>query len=244
MTYNSHMDIAKHIDHTRLSHAYIVEGERESGLRALREWFASWGVRVVGNPDYHEYQFETLLLSDAQALRREQGMHGMEGAKKIFVVAFNAITHESAHALLKTLEEPTQGTHFFFLVRTGEMLLPTVRSRMQLIRGAEAEKGEHHPLAKEFLEGSIAKRLKMIASMTKAKTEEKPKAKEDARLFVGALEPILYQLLHAGNTTVAPALEDTLAAKRELAGRSPSVKLLLEHLALTLPNPLLLKREE
>src|SRR3989344_5236402 len=201
------MDLRPHIALSSLSHAYVIEGARASGLSALRDLMESFGIAIKANPDYHEHQYETLLIEHARELRREQGMRGAEGAKKIFVVAFNAIHHESQNALLKTLEEPTDNTHFFFLVRTSEILLPTVRSRM-----------------------------KMIEPMTKAKTDDKPRAKEEARLFVEALEPLLYEKITQEEPRITRALEDVLIAKRELSGRSPSVKLLLEHLVLTVPR--------
>lgn len=230
------MNLTTHISKDHLSHAYVIEGERTSGLFALRALMESFGIATIANPDYHEILIETLLLEHAQEIRREQGMHGAEGAKKIFVIAFNSIIIESQNALLKTLEEPTDNTHFFFLVRTSEILLPTVRSRMQLVRPDDEVDADVLPLAIEFLGSSPSARMKLIEPMTKAKTDDKPRAKEDARVLVGALEPLLYAGLEKGGRHVAVGLEDILTAKHELSGRAPSVKLLLEHLALTLPR--------
>lgn len=232
------MDLRSHISFDGLSHAYVIEGEREEGLLALRELVASFGITTKANPDYHEYTYDALLIEHAQTLRHEQGMYGAEGAKKIFVVAFNAIFHEAQNALLKTLEEPTEHTHFFFLVRSSEILLPTVRSRMQLVRmqlpvassqlsGNEGEK---------FLAATLPERMNMIERMTKAKTDDKPKAKEDARNFLESLERALYNELPRGTLGVADALLHVVTAKRYLSDRSPSLKLLLEHLALTVPK--------
>lgn len=227
------MDLRPHIHEDRLSHAYIVESEREEGVAALRALFLSFNIVLSGNPDYHEYKVDTLLLEHAQELRREQGLRGADGAKKIFVLAFNSITNESQNALLKTLEEPTEHTHFFFVVRTSAMLLPTVLSRMQLVR-AHGSLAAPSLFATEFLAAGVAERMKMIERMTKAKTDDKPRAKEEARVFVGALEELLYPTLI--DTHDAHALADVIVARRELSGRAPSVKLLLEHLALTLPK--------
>ncbi len=250
-------DLRTQISLEHLSHAYIVEAEREEGTRALQSLLQSFGISTVANPDYHEYQFETLLIEHARELRRAQGLRGADGAKKIFVVAFNAITSESQNALLKTLEEPTEGTHFFFLVRTSALLLPTVRSRMQLVRIAteEGTSGEVTLFAEKFLAASVSERMKMVERMTKAKTDDKPKAKEEARVFVGALEELLYENFKGAPREYFPslprtarndfghpsenfalALEDIITTKRELSDRSPSTKLLLEFLALTLPT--------
>jgi DNA polymerase III delta prime subunit len=230
------MDLRPHITLDRLSHAYIIEGDRESGLSALRMLIESFGIATKANPDYHEYEFETMFIDDAHALRREQSMHGADGAKKIFIIAFNGITGESQNALLKTLEEPTLGTHLFFLVRTSAILLETVRSRMQLVRGVDIPKSSTDVFAQKFLAGTVSERMKMIERMTKVKTDEKTKAKEEARSFVSALEEPVYAMLSKGRRDVVMALEDIITTKHELSGRSPSVKQLLEFLALTLPR--------
>lgn len=231
------MDLSSHINFAHLSHAYVIEGPRELGLHAIRTLVESFGIPVKANPDFHELKFETFTIDDAHELRHGQGMHGASGAKKIFIVAFNAITIESQNALLKTLEEPTENTHFFFLVRTSSMLLPTVRSRMQLIRSESGDEKSILPFAQKFLDSPISERIKMIEPLTKAKIkdEDKAVAKEQARVLVESLEVLLYSRLPLSQPSVARALEDILYAKRELVGRSPSVKILLQHLALIIP---------
>ena len=192
------------------------------------------GFVIKANADFHLYEHDAFLIEHAHELRREQGMHASQGSRKIFVVAFNTIMIEAQNALLKTLEEPTEGTKFFFITRNGEMLLPTVRSRMQVIRMEEAETmlGAKDP-GVLFLVATVPERLKFIERYTKVKADDKPRAKEESRVFLIALERAVYA---KGNTMLyAKALEDILTAKRFLSDRSPSVKLLLEHLALTVP---------
>lgn len=229
------MNLKEYIFKERLSQGYIIECDRMEGLTAIRDVMGMLDISTTANPDYHEYILETFLLADAHAIRREQSMHGADGAKKIFVVSFDAIISEAQNALLKTLEEPTGNTHFFFLVRTSEILLPTVRSRMQLIRPIR-DASEELPLAKKFLSSKTSDRMKLIEPMTKAKADDKSKARENARVLVSALEPILHEKLSSGDMRYARSLNDIITAKRELTGRAPSVKLILEHLALTLPH--------
>lgn len=235
------MKLSEEISFADLHHAYIVESAQEEGRAALRTLIESFGISLKGNPDFHEYVFDVFLLEHAHALRREQSMHGADGAKKIFLVAFNTILSEAQNALLKTLEEPTEGTHFFFVTRTSEILLPTLRSRMQVLRSQpRATRGQ--PLGdtgEQFLAASISERMKMIEPMTKAKADNKSDAKEDARVFLGSLEQALYEKLPRtalSNGALVSSLAHVLSAKRTLSERSPSLKLLLEHLALTVPN--------
>ena len=240
------MNLSEHISLEHLHHAYLLEGERGAILEELRLLLSVGGIIQKGNADFHLYDHDAFLIEHAHSLRREQSMHGASGAKKIFIVAFNTMMSEAQNALLKTLEEPTAGTHFFFITRTGEILLPTVRSRMQVIRSQEAgaRRQETGNAGEKFLNASLPERMKMIEHFTKAKTEEKPKAKEDARIFLESLERALYNDIPNSlsidnkfgilekNTM---ALEDVITAKRYLSDRSPSLKLLLEHLALTVP---------
>ena len=215
-------------------HAYLIVGERGQVIPELKTMLEVDGFAIQANADFHLYELDVFLIEHAHQLRREQAMHASQGSRKIFVVAFNTIISEAQNALLKTLEEPTEGTKFFFITRNSEVLLPTVRSRMQVIHMQEEETNlGSKDLGVLFLAASIPERLKQIERYTKAKTDDKPRAKEEARVFLIALERATYA--KGEEARYRKALEDILTAKRFLSDRSPSVKLLLEHLALTVP---------
>jgi len=55
-------------------------------------------------------------------------------AKVVVIEQAEALTKESANKFLKTLEEPSSRTYFILLTTRGERLLPTIRSRCQIIR--------------------------------------------------------------------------------------------------------------
>ena len=165
------MDLRERIFFDHLSHAYVVEGDHSETLPAMRELVAHFGISATTNPDYHEVLHDVFTVDDARELTRTQGLLGGEGKKKIFIIAIRTISHESQNALLKTIEEPTAHTHFFFLVRSSAILLPTVRSRIQLISNERLQKKNEPTLADTFLSATIPERLKMIASMTKAKAD-------------------------------------------------------------------------
>jgi hypothetical protein len=215
-----------------------LEGERPVLIKELMLLLADAGIIQKGNADFHLYEHDTFLIEHAHGLRAEQSMHAAAGSPKIFIVAFNTMMSEAQNALLKTLEEPTAGTHFFFVTRTGEILFPTVRSRMQVIQGKETgdRRQEEGNAGEKFLHAPLPDRMKMIEHFTKAKTEEKPKVKEDARVFLESLERALYSVTPKATFGVAEALQNVITAKRYLSDRSPSLKLLLEHLALTIPK--------
>lgn len=228
------MNLSEHISIAHLHHAYLLEGERGVIIEELTLLLSDAGIIQKGNGDFHVYEHDVFLIEHAHSLRREQSMHGAEGARKIFIIAFNTMMSEAQNALLKTLEEPTVGTHFFFITRTGEILFPTVRSRMQVIKGVGSREEGLGNVGEKFLHAALPERMKMIEHFTKAKTDEKSKAKEDARIFLESLERALYKETPRGTLGIAEALQNVLTAKRYLSDRSPSLKLLLEHLALTI----------
>lgn len=231
------MKLDSHITLKNFHHAYLIESDTKTGVEAVLLLLSDFGIGIRGNPDFHHYTYDAFLIEHAETLRGEQTFHGSEGARKIFLVTFNTIMSEAQNALLKTLEEPTAGTHFFFITKTAEVLLPTVRSRMQVIHLDQQDDAHaaEDILAHQFLAGDLAKRMELIAPLTKAKTDEKPQAKEDTRIFLEALERSLYRQL-AMNRSVADALGYVLDARRALSERSPSLKMLLEHLALLCPR--------
>ena len=64
-----------------------------------------------------------------------------EGRNKVFIIdPANALSVGGSNSLLKTLEEPASDTTFILLTRSPDLLLPTIRSRCQMIFvGGEVE---------------------------------------------------------------------------------------------------------
>lgn len=55
-------------------------------------------------------------------------------AKVVIIEQAEALSKESANKFLKTLEEPSSKTYFILLTSRGERLIPTIKSRCQIIR--------------------------------------------------------------------------------------------------------------
>lgn len=239
------MDLLEHIKQDSLHHAYLIEGNREEALPALRDLLSGFGVSLSGNPDYREYHHDAFLVEHARLLKSEERLRPVFGEKKYFVITLGSIIDVAQHALLKTLEEPTSGTHFFFIARSRALFLPTLISRFQVLAwksdsdtqnlsARESADGDEN-IAHRFLVAELPERMKIVEKMIKVKPDEKGRAKEEARVFLALLEHEGYKKFHSGHAELAPFLRNIISAKRELAGRAPSLKLLLEHLALTAP---------
>lgn len=70
-------------------------------------------------------------------LEREANFRPYEGAARLFIIEdADRLNEESSNALLKTLEEPPPTTHLILVTSRPAALLPTIRSRCQVIRFA------------------------------------------------------------------------------------------------------------
>jgi len=229
------------LDTENLHHAYLIEGERAA---VLAELFAviekDLKISTKANPDFLFREFDALAIDDAREIKARQ-LNKSVGDRQIFVVAANSIAREAQNSLLKVFEEPTASSHFFLVMPSGENLLPTLRSRLMIVKteGGEgegqAEKGTGLPLkeALDFLKSGPTDRLNMVKELVDAIADEE-KTKTDALTFVNAIEFTIHKKLLEKPEQYKKMLEEILKCRSFLQDRSSSVKMILEHLALTL----------
>jgi DNA polymerase III gamma/tau subunit len=207
-----------------LHHVYVIEGDREQNRPELFTFIEkTLKEPIQGNPDLWHGQFETFAIDDARALREHQSQKSFSDSRKLFVIEASQLTIEAQNALLKMFEEPTPNTHFFLLIYSKELLAPTVRSRVQIISAENTFEKQDMSQAKSFIQASSAERLKMVADIVEEKDRE-------------AAIKLVDNLIHVlhGKKSDPETLKNLLHCRGYLQDRSPSVKLLLEHLALTI----------
>jgi len=210
-----------------LHHAYILEGSPQGVVDELC-LFCDETLQVPsrGNPDFICEVYDKFLIDHARRLRELQQNKTLAGGRKIFIVAFNFITREAQNALLKVLEEPTKGTHIFIVTPSAHVFLPTVLSRVTVVRSTV------HSIdaaAETFLKSSYKKRMEYIAKLTKDIKDEKA-SKAEAVVLVRGLIQTLHE--HAKDKTSFTKLRELDRINAYLEDSSASVKMLLEHTAL------------
>ena len=218
----------------QLHHAYAIAGSRDTAHESLIFFLEhTVGVATKGNPDVQYEIYDTFGIDEARRARdRQTTSAAVFGAQKIFILAAAVITHEAQNALLKIFEEPTPDTHFFIIVPDAEMLLPTLRSRLVIILYKNTDNDA--ALAAVFLRGDVAERF----AVTKDIIENKD------RLAGGALLDSLETALHASASDTKKIAElafvfsEIANCRTYLRGRAPSLKLILEHIALIIPQVL------
>ena len=90
-----------------------------------------------------------LLVEQMRLIEREANYRPYEGQARVFLIEdADKLNEASANALLKVLEEPPHTSHIVLLTSRPAMLLPTIRSRCQIVRFSpvSSEKIEAHLL--------------------------------------------------------------------------------------------------
>jgi hypothetical protein len=231
----------KSLDH----HAYCIVGNSQSRLELTSILEKKHKIRMRGNPDLFDRAYETFLIDDAREVKASAGMKPVTaGTKKIFILTMNGITVEAQNALLKILEEPPEYAHFFLIIPSAHLLLPTVKSRISMIEAAlrtgskDAMKNHSAGESDEFLRLAPAKRLdfvkKLMDDIAKDDSQNRPRGKrpkQDAIDFLNSLEDAIRDKGLKGNVAKLEAIE---IARRYMNDRSPSLKMLLEFVAMNL----------
>ncbi|KND49897.1 MAG: DNA polymerase III delta prime subunit [Parcubacteria bacterium C7867-002] len=201
----------------------ILRAELKTVLEDVHE------IASQGNPDFFDAFYETFTIDDSRQLREMHGVRPVHSSgKKIFIISMDGITIEAQNALLKLLEEPAEYAYFFLIIPSGHLLLPTVKSRMIPIETASEKEttGE----GEKFLKLSVAKRLDMIKGLLDDISKEK-KTKQHAIQLLHDIEAALYT--RKGVAKAAAALRALDIAKKYSSDRAPSLKMLLESVALS-----------
>ncbi len=214
-------------------HAYcLVGGESlRTELKGLLE--SEHGISAQGNPDFFDKTYANLVIDDTREVKTFHTTKPIgKSGKKIFILTMNGITIEAQNALLKLLEEPAEYAHFFLIISSSHLLLPTVKSRLKMLESVvEQESDETKREANKFLALNQPQRLEYIKAFMSEIDKEK-KTKQDAIVFLNSLQSLVYE--KDGVARGKEKLESIDLARKYIYDRSPSVKMLLEYLALSI----------
>ena len=136
----------------RVSHAYLFVGAPGSG-KTETAWALAASVicenggdgscdecrRVARktHPDVHVYSPGSAtgyLVDQVREIISDVSLAPIRAQRKVYIVqSAERLSASSANALLKTLEEPPQSAVFILIARTADAVLPTIRSRCQVV---------------------------------------------------------------------------------------------------------------
>lgn len=223
-----------HIKTGQFHHGYLLVGDLEAArplaIRAAEKILET--ENIFKHFDYTLQTHGVFGINEALELKRLVHNRPLTGDKKVFAVSAISITREAVNAMLKIFEEPPFGTYFFLLIPSLKHISPTLRSRTVTIiipRGSQNNGSGKTDEAQKFLGSSVGERLAKIKIMAKEKDREK---------MIGLINSLeLYASRTKSEETLADFLDlEKFAEYAEDRGSSPAM--ILEHLALTIPNRL------
>lgn len=138
----------------QLHHGLLLLGPQGLGKRELAEELAGYLLcqqpqaqrcgqcqscqlfNAASHPDFYQIQSDKQIGVDdiRQAGTKLSGMAQLSGAKVLIIHQAHTMTESASNALLKTLEEPGQGTYLLLTSNKPERLLATILSRCEKIR--------------------------------------------------------------------------------------------------------------
>jgi len=229
MTQTAPLSVREFLGKKPRHHAFIfVPGDDGQCARVRAAVEELWGFSFTGNPDFFLLSGDVFGIDESRRMR-EEASRAPAGERKIFFLRHRSFTGEAQNALLKTLEDPSPRTHFFLFAPSENIFLSTLLSRTLLFR--EGEGGDDESVRKDaadFLAAPPARRLEIAKRLSDGKDITR------ALAFLDACEEIFFSGREIGADDIDPA-RAFFEARAFLRGRSPSVKMIFEHLSLTLP---------
>ena len=224
-------------------HAFVIEAGAEEGVAAALAWVEKeLGVQPEGNPDVVVMQLGLLSVEEARRVTELAAGAPFAGEHKVVIIAASRAYHEAQNALLKVFEEPPAGAVLFLILPSLGGLLPTLRSRIQVLSPNYGLTMSVIPeIAEEFVKATREKRSALIKKLTSGKDEDARRENRDEALaLLNGIEALAYAH-DEGLTSVkhAELLRDVAVLRGHLYDRSAPVKMILEHLAIVTPKNLI-----
>ncbi|SHG75874.1 DNA polymerase III subunit delta' [Ornithinibacillus halophilus] len=147
--------ITNSIKKNRISHAYLLHGDRGTGKEAIANLIAKGlfcdnlidvepcntcsackRIESKNHPDVHwiEPDGQSIKIEQIKNLQKEFTYSGVESNQKVYIIkGADTLTANAANRILKFLEEPSKKTTAIMLTENTQSILPTIRSRCQII---------------------------------------------------------------------------------------------------------------
>lgn len=149
-----------------LSHALLITGKEGVGLFTIAKEYADTQKSILYTvlPEKDEkIDLEKGTITVESIRRLYDFTKTIEPNGRIIVIDYaERMATPAQNAFLKLLEEPTEGTHFILLSHNPERLLPTIRSRSQLIDIRPASRQQSEALLDDLGVKDATKRAQLL----------------------------------------------------------------------------------
>lgn len=219
---------------TFFHHAYLLSGEGnevKANIQTLlkKEKKVEW----ENNPDVLHFDFPTLGIDESRAIQSAQMKMPVKGEHTFLFISFQTATFEAQNSLLKVFEDPTSHTIFFVITPNAHTLLPTLLSRLSVVVMEEGvEKEPQNAQSKKFVTSDKSERLSFVKDIIERKD------KKEVLTFLSDIEAILHTKWNNQKYSqeLSNVLKEIIRAREYIDDRASSVKLILEHISLVIPQ--------
>jgi len=158
----------------------------------------------------------SILIKAIRDLEKEANFRPFEATARFFIIdnaeKLNIAKDNAANALLKTLEEPPAASHIFLITSRPDALLPTIRSRCQMLRFAPIDAREienYLSKTKQFSPDDAALLAKLSGGrLGHALETDAGKFKEQRGAMMKILESVLIKENRAELLRIAEEMND------------------------------------
>lgn len=203
----------------------LVEGTADT-LQAVLNYLKKSGIETKANPDLYIREYSQFAVDDARELVSRANSRAFRD-RRVFIIIAASMNIEAQNTLLKTLEEPPADALFVFVVPSPHMLLPTLRSRVQILKleGADDTMGAID--AGKFLQSAKKERIAILKPLLE-------RDKNDERSLSGIISFLAALERETGSDAVknAEGLKAIYRARKYIGDKGALLKPLLEQVAL------------
>jgi DNA polymerase III delta prime subunit len=178
--------------------------------------------------DVHHTLTDRLSIDEVRELIELAQKKPLQSDVRVFVLVCSELAVEAQNALLKLLEEPPESAEFYVVIPKTAILLPTLLSRLSVqvntIEDAHLLHSQAQEVFASFLKLSIKDRMELVAERTKSKD----------LVWIESL--ISGAEFYCHNKKNKELISLVVYVRTKLGMRGSSSKMLLEHLALSVPQ--------
>ncbi len=190
----------------------IIGGDKKTVERELVSRIHTWKISawdIIRMPEEG-----TIRIDMIRDFERELALTPRNSPAKVGILTdIDRATPEAQHALLKTLEEPPPLTYIIGTTRNPEALLPTIRSRMSVIRLNDmppAPDATLQTLIRQLLNEPPGRRLALLDPYTATR--------DDAKNFITAMLAAAHsELIKHPSPKIATFIRNLLTAQSQLS---------------------------
>lgn len=199
-------------------HAYMVE----SPVSLVAD------IELIIKKECYSYVFahryDSFKIADAREIKQLQSQRTEKSS--LFILDIAIINVEAQNALLKIIEEPTVNTFFIFITPSRYVLLPTLRSRLEIITYKVSALKPGKIDLEIFFSQPLQKVFEYIKSLTDDKSEEKI-SKDHVIYFCNELESALQN-----RPEFKKILPTIFTARDYVHSNGASIKMILDNIAM------------